>query len=83
MKDFQANMAETSSNAINERGKRLQRCHICDNEFDKYELELHFLTSHTDIDEDTVKENNDCNDQPTDEGPDDFESDFISNNSAV
>ena len=68
-------MAETrfKSIDIHEGAKRLQRCHICDNEFNKYELELHFLTFHTDI------ENDDCDDQTTVDGPG-FESDLITNN---
>ena len=75
MKVFLVNMAETrfKSIDIHEGAKRLQRCHICDNEFNKYELELHFLTFHTDI------ENDDCDDQTTVDGPG-FESDLITNN---
>ena len=53
-------MAGINSSVIQEGEKKLHRCHICDNEFDKYELELHFLSSHAEIDEGTVEENNEC-----------------------
>ena len=43
--------------------KRLHsRCHICEKEFDQYELELHFLSSHDEMDEGTDKENDKCHD---------------------
>ena len=43
--------------------KRLRsRCHICEKEFDQYELELHFLSSHDEMDEETDKENDKCHD---------------------
>ena len=42
--------------------KRLHRCHICEKEFDQYELELHFLNSHDKMDEGTDKENDKCHD---------------------
>ena len=66
-------MTETSSKIFLESGKRsLQKCHICDNEFNKHELELHFLTSHTDLGE------NDDYDQQTLEEPG-FETNLITN----
>ena len=67
-------MTETSSKIFLESGKRsLQKCHICDNEFNKHELELHFVTSHTtDIGE------NDDFDQQTLEEPG-FETNLITN----
>ena len=67
-------MTETSSRIFLEiGGKRLlQKCHICDNEFNKHELELHFLASHTDIGE------NDDYDQQTLEEPG-FETNLITN----
>ena len=42
--------------------KRLHRYHICEKEFDQYELELHFLNSHDEMDEGTDKENDKCHD---------------------
>ena len=42
--------------------KRLHRCHICEKGFDQYELELHFLSSHDEMDEGTDKENDKCHD---------------------
>ena len=48
---------------IHEGKKKLHRCHICDNEFDQYELELHFLSSHAEMEEGTtVEEHNECDD---------------------
>ena len=43
--------------------KRLHsRCHICEKEFDQYELELHFLNSHDEMEKGTDKENDKCHD---------------------
>ena len=54
-------MSEINS-VIHEAKKNLHRCHICDNEFDQYELELHFLSSHAEMDEGTIEDHNECDD---------------------
>ena len=53
-------MSGINSSIIQNGEKKLHKCHICDNEFDKYELELHFLSSHAEMDESSVEENNEC-----------------------
>ena len=36
--------------------------HICEKGFDQYELELHFLNSHDEMEKGTDKENDKCHD---------------------
>ena len=54
---------------------KMHKCHICDLEFDQYQLEIHFLTSHSMDDEDANIEEND----PLDIGNENLKSVSIEN----
>ena len=47
----------TAFTKTTDNAEKMNKCHICDKEFDQDQLEIHFLTSHSMEDEEDTKEN--------------------------